>query len=212
MPVFAKKKKADSCIGTVSCHLLQHCPWLLLCCVAEQGNVSETVWLQSQKYCYLGFTEKHLPTIDYDKVNLLSHWVLSQLITLSVLFYSVLKDKTSVWECWAPIYFSLHLGTSWRSSAEWVSPSPCLILNFDWWSASDGGRSSKLARCCSSLLVISRDFKILLGNFFFFFRRNIKSLICHIFWDGFVNREDNINCLKYKYDISLPFVARFELA
>lgn len=144
--------------------------------VAEQGNVSETVWLQSQKYCYLGFTEKHLPTIDYDKVNLLFHWVLSQLITLSVLFYSVLKDKTCVWECWAPIYFSLHLGTSWRSSAQWVSPSPCLILNFEWWSASDGGCSSKLARCCSDflwipseiLLVISRDFKILLGNFFFF--------------------------------------------
>lgn len=99
---------------------------------------------------------------------MLFHWVLSQLIPLSVLFYSVLKDKTSVWECWVPIYFSLHLGTSWRSSAQWVSPSPCLILNFDWWSASDCGHSTKLAKCCSSLLVISRDFKFLLGNFFFF--------------------------------------------
>lgn len=162
------------------------------------------IWVLQKNIC--------LPLI-YDKVNLLFHWVLSQLITLSVLFYSVLKDKTSVWECWVPIYFSLHLGTSGRSSAQWVSPSPCLILNFDWWSASDGGHSTKLARCCSSLLVISRDFKILLGNFFLFVCRNIKSLICHIFWEGFVHRENDINCcLKYKYDISLSFVARFGLA
>lgn len=60
-----------------------------------------------------GFYRKNicLPLI-YDKVNLLFHCVLSQLITLSVLFYSVLKDKTSVWERWVPVYFAPHLDTS----------------------------------------------------------------------------------------------------
>ena len=169
MQVFAEKEKPNSCIGTASGHLPQHCLWLLLCHGGKTGQCARDCMTAKPEVLLSGFYRKNicLPLI-YDKVNLLFHCVLSQLITLSVPFYSVLKDKTSVWERWVPVYFAPHLDTSWRSSAQWVSPYPCLILNFNWWSASDGAHSSKSARCCSSLLVISRDFKIPLGNFFFF--------------------------------------------
>lgn len=86
-------------------------------------DVTETVRLAKPKRFLPGFyREKKCLPLTYNMADFLSHCCYhNKMFIPSVLFYSLLEDKTFALDSWVPFHYSSHFDANEVSSARWLA-------------------------------------------------------------------------------------------